>query len=329
MIFKKQHFQNIYDRLMFKVKAFPYLPRWVVFGIDLMIIIIAFLLAGFLGYRTWIGAEFFNSFYIGLIINTVVSLFFFGVFKPYSGIIRYSTIKDSIRVFWTTASSFVFMSLVSWVISDFTFVLYKQIIYINSFLFAFCGMYLLRIVVREIYDWLGKAGENGNHVIPILIFDISPSTVAIAELIKNTPSSPYHLLGFVTQGERDNNKSILNLPVFCEDNEADIAKIKKMKPQPKALLINPEEQGRREKQAISNYCEKNEWKLLAFPSANNWADGNAVINKIKDIQIEELLGRVPIQISTEKIAADLTGKCIMVTGAAGSDRKSTRLNSSH
>ena len=318
MTLSKQHFQNIYDKLMYKMKDFPYLPRWVVLGIDLMITIFAFMIAGFLDYYTWKGMGGFCSFSIGLIINTAVSLFFFIVFKPYSGIIRYSTIKDSIRVFWTAISSFIFMSFVGWVISGFTFILYKQIIFINSFLFAFCGMYLFRVVVREIYDWLGKSGENANLIIPILIFDISPSTVAIAGLIKNTPSSPYRLLGFVTSKEKENNKSILNVPVFCKENRADMIKIKKLKPQPKALLINPEEQGRSEKQAISDYCEKNKWKLLAFPSANNWNNGNTVIDKIKDIQIEELLGRVPIQISTEKIAADLTGKCIMVTGAAGS-----------
>jgi FlaA1/EpsC-like NDP-sugar epimerase len=139
--------------------------------------------------------------------------------------------------------------------------------------------------------------------------------VAIAEIIRNTPSSPYFLVGFVSPNGDGKNKQIVNLPIF---SMRDVEKSHAFRKKIKALLINPVEQGRSEKQAISECCEKNNWKVLALSSVNDWQKGEVSIDKIKDIQIEDLLGRVPIKISVEKIAEDLSGKCIMITGAAGS-----------
>jgi FlaA1/EpsC-like NDP-sugar epimerase len=184
-----------------------------------------------------------------------------------------------------------------------------------SFLLTAFLMFSLRIVVKLIHDLAGDEDSSDKKYTPILIYDVSASTVAIAEMIKNNTSTPYCVVGFVSPNKKINDKYILRIPVYSMSEE-DRQKIKKKRPQ--AMLINPIEQGRREKQAIADYCEKNKLTILSFPSVNDWQNGQININKIKNIQIEDLLGRVPITISIEKIGKSLYGKCVMVTGAAGS-----------
>lgn len=316
MTFNKQHFQEQTKKIISSFKGFPYLPRWVVLIIDIFISIFAFTIAYLIYYQLQQQVVLLTPFLIKLSINVLVSFFFFVLFRSYVGIIRYSTLKDSFKVFLATFSSFLLMIVIGWILRRvFSVDIISVAGLLISFLLTFFGMFFFRMVVRLIHDLLGNDDFFGKRNMPILIFDVTPTAVAIAELIKNTPDSPYRLMGFLSPNDRKTNNSILGEPLYSMSKE-DMIIIKKKRI--KALLINPVEQGRREKQAIADYCEENNLKMLALPSMVDWSKGNISIDKIKNIQIEELLGRVPIEISIDKIAADLRNKCIMITGAAGS-----------
>jgi len=85
-----------------------------------------------------------------------------------------------------------------------------------------------------------------------------------------------------------------------------------------ALLINPQELNRQEKQVIADYCLEHNLQILSPPPVSEWENGQLRVAKIKSLQIEDLLGRIPIKISVEEIGKSLEQKCVMITGAAGS-----------
>lgn len=317
MWLNKQYFQDQTKKIISSFKGFPYLPRWVILVIDVFISIFAFTLAYLIYYQLNEQIIALSPYLVRLSINTIVSLFFFLLYRSYVGIIRYSNLTDSFKVFLATFSTYLSMIVIGWLLRTFfkLDILSGTGLFI-SFLLTFFGMFFFRMVVRLIHDLSSSDNFFRKQSTPILVFGTSQTSVALADLIKNTPNSPYYLMGFLSEGDRVSNNLILGEPLYSMMSKEDQIKIKKKKIQ--GLLINPVEQGRREKQAIADYCENNNLKMLAIPAFADWSQESITIDKIKNIQIEELLGRVPINISVDKIAKDLHGKCVMVTGAAGS-----------
>jgi FlaA1/EpsC-like NDP-sugar epimerase len=255
-------------------------------------------------------------FLLKLLIGVVVTLFFFYIIKPYVGIIRYSGFKDGVRVFAATMCILVSLIILNYITEKaFSYTILCKIGLFINFLLTSFFMFSFRMLVKLMHDFAGNRDTSDKKYTPILIFDVSATTVAIAEMIKNNPAAPYSLVGFVSPDNNVRDKSISGVPVYSmSDKDSRLIKRKS----PAAMLISPMEQGRREKQAIADYCEKNNLKILALPPVANWQDEHFSLDKIKNIQIEDLLGRVPITISIGEISKNLEGKCVMVTGAAGS-----------
>ena len=67
-----------------------------------------------------------------------------------------------------------------------------------------------------------------------------------------------------------------------------------------------------------DFCLENQIKVKTVPSVEDWYDGNFSVKQIKDINISDLLGRKPIELSNQKTKDEIENKTILVTGAAGS-----------
>jgi FlaA1/EpsC-like NDP-sugar epimerase len=316
MVLLKQKTLQYALRMASSFKKYPCLPSWVVLMIDLFISVFAFTITCLICYQLQGNVLLLFPFLLKLSVHTVMALVFFLLIKPYVGIIRYSNFEDGIRVFGATTCIAMSLFVLDYLLAKmFNYIFLGPIGLFVNFIFTSFFMFSFRMVVKLIYDFAGNGNTSDKKQTSILIFDVSATTVAIAEMIKTTPSSRYQIVGFVSAENKLSDKFILGIPVYSmSDEDSQIIK----KKSPKAMLISPMEQGRHEKQAIADYCEKNALTILALPPLANWQDEKFSIDKIKNIQIEDLLGRVPITISTEEIGKDLAGKCVMVTGAAGS-----------
>jgi len=299
------------------LKTLPHLPRWMVLFMDTCISMFAFTISYLICYELLNAVITMVPFLMKLLFNTSITVFFFLVFKSYAGIIRYSGFMDTLRIFVALLCANILMVA----ISNFSPLFSDTIVLLNSgffisFILTFVLMLLFRVVTRVLYDLI----KNGNQIAiqgctPLVILGITPSNVSIAKMIKNDATSSYRVVGFISTNSRDIDKSVLNEPVFSM-NKKDTAKMKRQGV--KAMLIDPAEVERREKQEIAKYCMDNKIQILSPPPVSEWINGQPNIGKIKSIQIEDLLGRVPIKISVEEIAKSLGQTCVMVTGAAGS-----------
>jgi len=119
-------------------------------------------------------------------------------------------------------------------------------------------------------------------------------------------------VGFISPSSKMSHQRIMGKPIFFKDVfYNNIRKFNYVK----AILIQPEDIDRTEKQLLAEICYQNKMELLAVPSIQRWKSD---MKNISEINIEDLLGRTPIEIDTEAIRKNLEGKRVLVTGAAGS-----------
>jgi len=314
----KQKLQEFVAITFSSFREFSYLSRWMILLIDICISIFSFTISYLVYFHLRQESIVTTPFLTKLAINTFITIFFFLVFRTYTGIIRYSSFMDALRILVTLFCVGVTKFILSWVsVTYFGEPILSYAGIFITFLLTFSLMFIFRMLVKLIYDLvIGNGSVSYKKMnVPLLIFGVTHSTVAMARMIKNDTANPYRVVGFISSNSRAIDKSILNAPIFSMD-EKDISKIKRRGV--KALLINPTELGRREKQAIADYCLENNIQIVSPPPVSDWENDQLKVDKIKNIQIEELLGRVPIKISVEEIGRSLEQKCVMITGAAGS-----------
>jgi len=315
--FIKQKIQHIVSALSSSFRELPYLSRWAVLLIDICMVIFSFLVSYLICYQLRQVVIVTGPFLMKLLINTFVTIFFFLFFKTYVGIIRYSSFMDGLRILLALFCANVTMIALNYLseTSSGNIILWNIGFFIN-FLLAFSLIFPFRMFVKITYDRIKHGGYlSKKEGAPLLIYDVTPATVAMARMIKNDVTAPYLVIGFISPNPKAIDKSILNEPVYSMDKE-DILKVKKKGV--KALLVNPIELNRKEKQEIADYCLENHIQMVSPPPVSEWENDQPRVDRIKSIQIEELLGRVPIKISVEEIGKSLEQKCVMVTGAAGS-----------
>ena len=312
---RKEQFQNVLSRGISKFRYFSYLPHWTVFIIDIFLSMFAFTISYLVCYQLQNHVVLVVPFLLKLLLNTVIVSFFFLLYRSYNGVIRYFNITDGLPLFFSVLCAMISMTFFNFISHQFfNYTILLDIGFGVNFVLTVFLLISFRTMVRLVYGLVDNGVSHIKKKTPILIFDISSTTVSLADMIKRS-STQYSLVGFISSDRTVVNKSILGLPVFSmNDRDSHLIKKKEIK----ALLINPAEQGIHEKEMIADYCEKNHLKILSIPLVSDWQKEQPNINKIRNLQIEDLLGRVPITIAIDEIGKNLKDKCVMVTGAAGS-----------
>lgn len=309
----KRKLQYLISKLFASFKDIPYVPRWMVFFMDITISMLAFTLSYLICYQLQHEVITTDLFGGKLLINTVVLSFFFILFKTYIGIIRYSSFIDGMHVFVALLCHCITMLALNQV----THSIWGKEIFFNTgfvinFILTFFFLFVFRMFVKLSYDYLREGASEGKAS-PLMIYSVTSAAVSLARMIKNNPTSPYRVVGFISPDSHAVDKTILGLPVY---REGAYKRIKKKGSS--FLLINPVELDRKTKQELADFCLENKIQMISPPPLSEWKDGTFKVHRMKNIQIEDLLGRIPIEICVDEIGKSLENKCVMITGAAGS-----------
>lgn len=247
-------------------------------------------------------------------ICMLINALFICLLKTNRQIVRYSSFKDALRIFTAILSANVVLLILSLIARyyDSASMIFPGVGFLLNFSLSFSFIFAFRMSVKLIFEHARKK-SNSKEVIPILINGTSNLLVNFATVL--TRSSNYKIIGFVTQDADNADKKILGLPVYTQESIR-----KELTPQGKykAILINPRELGRSEKQFLFDFCLQHDVELLSTPDLHEWKDKGETISSVARIKIEDLLGRIPIAIDVESIGRNLEGKTVLVTGAAGS-----------
>lgn len=294
------------------------LPHLCILLIDCAIV--AF--SGYVGYYIDKGGDIFvDSFWqitFGLMVGLVPFIVAFRLLHTYSGIVRYSSFVDLQRVMMATLSGSVVCYILGLVIDgiwpsqnilmtqDFKTVF---IIFVGSSLF----LWLERVVVKRLFD-----SFNLDNATPVAIYGTKAGGISIAKSISSVKDKKYSLQAFISDGKEMKGMYLMGKPVFL--NEPGLAE-KLRRDGVKALLVSPlkTEKFRNDAEMVDEFISAG-ITIMMMNNGEEW-DGkeeNLTHQNLRPVDIEDLLPREKIEVDMNAIGKLLTGKRILITGAAGS-----------
>jgi FlaA1/EpsC-like NDP-sugar epimerase len=296
------------------LKKLSFLPTWSILVIDIFISLVIATIS-YLIFKE-IGVNFHSSFPVpvrlGIVIFTLS--FYFFIFKTYTGIIRYSSLKDATRIF--KAISFAFLTLVAidlgYYFSQGQHVFVVMTLFFSS-LFIFFSLISFRIFIKSLFKYF-----TGNEEMPTLesiaIIGVNSTTIALAEAFVND-NSQYKLQFFIDKNKFLNDKKVLGIPVIAKTNSISaILRYNKIK---HVVLIKnylPET----EELELLEDCLRYKINVYNPKLVSGFDTAVNTVKSLKKYTIEELMFRETISIDNPNVINAFSAKTILVTGGAGS-----------
>lgn len=249
-----------------------------------------------------------------LCVYLIFYLIAFRIFHTYSGVIRFSSFVDLQKVGMAVITGLFLSLLLQWAVASISWFIPLSVAdMILSAVIAIALMWTLRIFVKIIYDDTIRS----NRTTKVFIYGVREGGVAIAKSIKTQENSPYIVAGFVTDDQDLLNKRLMNTRVYpngaslAGDMQAAGATV---------LLVSPlKTDDLRHNNDMVNRLIENHIKIMMVPDAEEWNTNKSLsYAQLKEVNVENLLPRDKIEIDLESVGNLLTGKRILITGAAGS-----------
>jgi FlaA1/EpsC-like NDP-sugar epimerase len=290
-------------------------PRWLIMLVDLFITIWSFSTSYFIVQRF----EFVNIlrgyFFVYTGLYCAIAAVVMYAMRIHTGLIRYSNTRDVLRIFSSVflSSMFYLLFINVWVIP----VLHINSVTINlvllvNFSVSSTLLILLRTTVKSIYFYINN-NSNAKKTI-VLIYGSDSNAVLVKQALETSAKTNFAIVGFVDDDGKKIDKEIQQVRVYHVDK---LAKLKEKYKVDKLIIMNHDLDEQAKKIALES-CLALGIQVLTVPPSDQWIYGKLNLQQIKDLKIEDLLQRKPIQIDTTRISEDLQGKRVLVTGAAGS-----------
>lgn len=301
--------------LRLNIHNLSYLPRWIIVLMDIMVLILSFLFT-FLIFRGT-GLDYLITPHEFALVSSLlgVNVFFFWLFRTYSGIIRHSSYIDAVKLLFSQMSV-----LILFLFFNFTYeVFFKEKAFLNTAFFinmvlSFCGLFLYRVVVKQTFE-LYFTEKGTNKLIRTVIYGTDANAISVANALKFETPSRFKIVGFVDKNNQNASKRMLDLPI--------LVKRKKLPTlmrtvNAEGIIIADKSLSKEEQLIIVDQCLEYNYRVYTVPLISDWENQKEISQKVKNIQIEDLLERQPIVLDNKSISKQLKDKTILITGAAGS-----------
>ena len=301
--------------LRFSFKNLGYLPRWIVLLLDTFTIAVSSILTYFLfkGVKLdYIQAE---QELIPFVAYILVNVFFFWVFKTYSGIIRHSSYIDALKLFFAQSATLVVMVVINFIfiLSDQTKLFLNTGIFINAVL-SFSFLFFYRVIVKQSFERF-FSGKDKKDLTRAIIYGSDANAIAVANALKSEIPGRFKLIGFIDKNNQNTTKRILDLPILNLNRKVPVL-MRFVKAE--ALIIADKSLNKEERSTIVDECLEFNLKVYTIPLVTDWDDQKEISKNIKSFEIHDLLERKPIVLDTKSISNQLHDKTVLITGAAGS-----------
>ena len=294
-----------------------YFNYWVVLLIDTFVSVAATLIA-FLGI-SYLTETVVPSSVLMLTAGVAVaaSLVAFLVQRTYKIIIRYSTLKEvgrfAVACLIKEMVVVAYVSLMVPVVPDFGL---HGLFYVATDLFiTLASLVVLRVLMLVAYDALKSRMAANRRVKKVLIYGVDDKSVAMIMRLQN--STHYRILGCLTYGSKLRSYRVSEQQVYYFEDEEDLRQVA-TRLSIDGVLFPTAECAQGERDRLIRYCESQGIKVLVTPPVDEVVDGKIMRQMIREIKIEDLLGRAEININMNEIESALSGRTVLVTGAAGS-----------
>lgn len=310
---------RLYHKMLQVIDKFMsnrYIPTWVIASIDAAIVILSVFISGFLIdiKEQWFNFPFDNYSIRFIVLTVCCTILSLHLFKIHRSVIRYSSFSDMMRILLAISSTAVLI-----LIGNFLYKLNydkdyipKELILVNACV-CFIGLFMFRMFVRWLFEKAYKAGVNTELNTQVIIFGAGRTGTATANTLVSA-SRKYYIKGFIDDDPNLRGKTIMGQKIYPRDKQEYLIKYKDVD----QLIIATNRISTERKNEIFELCHANGVKVLTVPPIKTWTDGKLQDHQIKEIQLEDLLGRAEITINRDLIEQQISGKTILISGAAGS-----------
>ena len=304
------NFTNKLINWYFNKKSLPY---WCVFLFDCAIVFFSFLLVY---QQTYGGAKTLSVLWQLCSMCAIYAIFYavgFKMFHTYDGILRYSSFVDLQRVGYASLVGCVLSYLGHFVMLQFD---YFQNVYVGGREIALASLisvlllWAVRVLVKTVYD----VSIDTFNARPTVILGIDEGGIGLAKLVRNDKSLRMRLFGFVSDGNNVRHKVLMGLDVY---RYSDVRRLVKQE-HIECLLVSQGAIDEFRKDKALQDMLISEGVHIYMPRANEEWNPAMPDATLKEVSIEDLLPRDEISIDLKSVADTLHGKCILVTGSAGS-----------
>ena len=305
---------NPFSRLStwyFSKKSLPY---WGIILLDCCLILFSGLLVYTLNNGVLSTLDILGHLLVTLLVCLIPYLVGFRLFHTYSGIIRYSSFVDLQKVGFAVLFGLICV-VVFQALTDFSpYLMYiRKRDLILSALLAMSLMWMTRVFVKYFYVSTFRVAKAERA----FIYGVKQGGVSLAKSIQNQDPARFVLAGFISDLTEIGNRYLMGVKVYPNDEELVSVMSKK---RANVLLVSPlKVDAIRNNQEMVDRLIKANIKIYMTPAAQEW-DGRSDLShtQLREVNIEDLLPRDKIEIDLEAVRKLLTGKRILITGAAGS-----------
>lgn len=298
----------------FSKKALPY---WCILLLDSFLALVA----GYIGLFLTRHDAFYNSdlFWAntwGLLINVLIFAISFKLFHTYHGIVRYSTFHDLVNI----TSATLFGSVCGYALSKALRYLGVTALLMPNFYGEFImfvsvtvGMFIVRVIVKAMFE-LSRTDTRTTNV---FIYGVLEGGISLAKSVFNQDIKRYQLKGFVSPNGDFVGQRLLGVRVYADDDALINVMIEN---DCRVLMVSPlQTEHIREREGLITELTDADIKIMVMSQSEEW-DGKSPLSheRMRDVDIEDLLPRDKIDVDMEAIGQNLRGKKILITGAAGS-----------
>ena len=288
------------------------LPSWTILLFDACVIVFSMILAYAIRFTFDDAMAMDTEIRISTAVVLVLNLVFFRVFRTYSNIIRYSSFVDVMHIFVALTLGYFSSAAVSWLWPlAFKSNIAPTSVLMISYVISFAIMVISRMTIKTLNDYFNQTETSYYRT---YIYG-TKAGVDIAKSLRTETENKFHIMGFVADDPDMVGKVLMGVNVYANDDTL-MDNIRRDRVD--AFVVSPLKADTLKESDIADRLLKEKVQIFLAPDVSNDWDGSAQRRGIKEVQIEDLLGRDPIKLNMKEIAAHLEGKRVLITGAAGS-----------
>ncbi|WP_260509570.1 polysaccharide biosynthesis protein [Empedobacter falsenii] len=298
-------------------------PRWVVLVIDICIVFVSYILSNFI-LNSFLNTFSVERLFYKLPFITLVYTICFIYFKTYKGVVRKTGLKDAENVFISNTTAFLILFFISFIYRQFiesnlsentpvsyVFRMSYSVIFVHLFISTVI-MVIARLYYKWIYNYFFSKNKEQQK---ILIYGAGDSGLITRDILQNDTQFNYKVVGFIDDKPSKIGTFIDGVKIYSI-NDIDNKFIERN--DISEIIISIQNIKTNQLLNLSKSLEDFNVNIKIIPPISNWINGTYKPAQIKQLKIEDLLGRESIQLNNPIINKEIKGKIVLVTGAAGS-----------
>ncbi|MFA0964667.1 polysaccharide biosynthesis protein [Roseivirga sp. BDSF3-8] len=295
------------------IRSLKIIPRWIILLIDLAVILLSVWIAYSLRFNFVLSDVIAQQPEVTLGLYLMASLISILLTQSYAGIIRYTSLQDGLRLLITVTLTSVLIfcgSVIYRYVTDVSLVPVSVIL-----ITYFCSitlLFLYRMLVKYVFSYYAEVMKVRQKA---LIFGAGQGGLLTKQVIDEEAASKIRVVGFLEDDPRKIGKFMKGVRIY--DAEKDIVRLIKRN-HIKELIITVKNITLERKNELVDICLKHSVKVRSVPPADKWVNGELSLKQIKEVNIEDLLGRESIVLDSQNVKREILGKCVLISGAAGS-----------